>query len=70
MAFGDKTDPRRKLFLAGALDFIIIVLGVAVFAASGNAMWLIGSIIIGAAVSAPLIFAAMRDLKERNNASR
>lgn len=70
MALGDKTDPRRKLFLAGALDFIIIALGVALFATSGNAIWLIGSIMIGAAVSAPLIFSAMRDLKERNNASR
>ena len=70
MALAEKPDPRKKLLLAGGLDTIVVLLGVALFVTSGNAMWMFGAFAIGAAVSAPLIFSAMRELKEQKDASR
>lgn len=70
MALAEKPDPRKKLMLAGALDSLIILLGVALFMTSGSMMWIFGALAIGAAISAPLIFSAMRELKEQKDASR
>ncbi|NQY95654.1 MAG: hypothetical protein HRT82_00710 [Henriciella sp.] len=69
MALVEKPDPRRKLMLAGALDSLVIILGVALFVTSGNFIWIIGAIAIGAAISVPLIVSAMRELKEQKDAS-
>ena len=70
MALVEKPDPRKKLMLAGALDSVIILVGVALFITSGNMFWVVGAIAIGAAVSVPLIITAMRELKEQKDASR
>ncbi len=70
MALVEKPDPRKKLMLAGTLDSIIILVGVALFITSGNMFWVVGAIAIGAAVSVPLIITAMRELKEQKDASR
>ncbi|MCR9269849.1 MAG: hypothetical protein NXH72_07685 [Hyphomonadaceae bacterium] len=69
MALVEKPDPRKKLLLAGALDSIILLLGVALFVTSGSMMWIFGAIAIGAAVSLPLILSAMREIKEQKDAS-
>ncbi|MFN3211777.1 MAG: hypothetical protein ACE37M_01610 [Henriciella sp.] len=69
MALAEKPDPRKKLMLAGALDGIVILTGVGLFVTTGSMMWIIGAVIAGAAISAPLIFSAIRELKEQSNAS-
>lgn len=66
----EKPDPRRKLMLAAVLDFIIIALGVALFLNSGNMIWILGSIFVATGVAAPLMIAAIREMKEQNDASR
>ena len=70
MALVEKPDPRKKLMLAGALDSMIILIGVAMFVTTGNLVWVFAAIGIGAVVSVPLIFSAMRELKEQKDASR
>lgn len=70
MAIVEKPDPRKKLMLAGALDSIVIMVGVALFVTSGSMIWVVGAIAIGAAISLPLILSAMRELKEQKDASR
>ena len=70
MALAEKPDPRKKLMLAGALDGIVILTGVGLFVTTGSMMWIIGAVIAGAVVSAPLILSAIRELKEQSNASR
>lgn len=70
MALVEKPDPRKKLMLAGALDSIVILLGVALYVTSGSMMWIFGALAIGAAISLPLILSAMRELKEQKDASR
>ena len=70
MALVEKPDPRKKLMLAGALDSVIILIGVALFITSGNMFWVVGAIVVGAVVGMPLIITAMRELKEQNDASR
>ena len=69
MALAEKPDPRKKLMLAGALDGIVILTGVGLFVTTGSMMWIIGAVIVGAVVSAPLILSAIRELKEQSNAS-
>lgn len=68
MALIEKPDPRKKLMLAGGLDGMIILAGVALYFSTGNMMWIIGAVILGAVVSVPLILSAMRALKEQNDA--
>ncbi|MEL6860614.1 MAG: hypothetical protein AAGL11_02160 [Pseudomonadota bacterium] len=70
MALVEKPDPRKKLMLAGGLDSIIVLIGVALFLTSGNMFWIVGAIVVGAAISVPMIFTAMRELKEQKDASR
>ena len=70
MALAEKPDPRKKLMLAGALDGIVVLTGVGLFVTTGSMMWIIGAVIAGAVVSAPLILSAIRELKEQSNASR
>ena len=66
----EKPDPRRKLMLAGALDGIIVLTGVGLFVTTGSMMWIIGAIIVGAVISAPLLISAVRAMKEQQDASR
>ena len=70
MALAEKPDPRKKLMLAGALDGIVVLTGVGLFVTTGSMMWIIGAVIAGAVISAPLILSAIRELKEQSNASR
>jgi len=70
MALVERPDPRKKLILAAGLDFVFVALGVAMFVVSGSMLWILMAIGFGAAVSVPLILSAMREIRERNNASR
>lgn len=70
MALAEKPDPRKKLMLAGALDSAFIIGGVAAFVSTGSMMWVIGAIVIGAIVTAPMLISALRELKEQQDASR
>lgn len=69
MALVERPDPRKKLILAAGLDFLIVALGVAMFVVSGNVLWIFMAIAFGAVVSVPLILAAMREIREQNDAS-
>ncbi|MEL6857036.1 MAG: hypothetical protein AAFO74_01540 [Pseudomonadota bacterium] len=69
MALVEKPDPRKKLILAGVLDAIIVIVGVALFITSGSVVWVFGAFIMGAAISTPLLISAARELKEQNSAS-
>ena len=69
MALVKRPDPRKKLILAAGLDFLIVALGVAMFVVSGNVLWIFMAIAFGAVVSVPLILSAMREIRERNDAS-
>ncbi len=69
MALVEKSDPRKKLMLAGVLDAIIVIVGIALFITSGSLAWVFGALIIGAAISTPLLISAARELKEQSNAS-
>ena len=69
MALVERPDPRKKLILAAGLDFLIVALGVAMFVVSGSVLWIFMAIGFGAVVSVPLILAAMREIREQNDAS-
>lgn len=69
MALAERPDPRKKMMLAAGIDFIIVALGVALFATSGNMMWVLGAVFVGAGVTVPLFISAMREFKEQSNAS-
>ncbi len=69
MALVERPDPRKKLILAAGLDFLIVALGVAMFVVSGKMLWILMAVAFGAAVSVPLILSAMREIRERNDAS-
>lgn len=69
MALVEKPDPRKKLMLALGLDSIFVIVGAALFFTTGQVFWIIGALVAGAIVSAPLILSAVRELKEQNNAS-
>nr|WP_070959161.1 DUF1453 family protein [Hyphomonas sp. Mor2] len=69
MALVERPDPRKKLILAAGLDFLFVALGVAMFVVSGSMLWILMAVAFGAAVSVPLILAAMREIREQNNAS-
>lgn len=69
MALVERPDPRKKLIIAAGLDFLIVALGVAMFVVSGSMLWILMAVAFGAAVSVPLILAAMREIRERNDAS-
>lgn len=69
MALVERPDPRKKLILAAGLDFLIVALGVAMFVVSGSELWIFMAIGFGAVVSVPLILAAMREIREQNDAS-
>ena len=69
MAISEKPDPRKKLMLAAGIDSIFVIIGVALFLTSGSMLWIILALAAGAAVSAPMIISAVRELKEQNNAS-
>ena len=69
MTLVQRPDPRKKLMLAAGLDFILVALGVVLFLGSGNVMWVLLAILIGAGLSVPLMISAMREIKEQNNAS-
>ncbi|MCR9079913.1 MAG: hypothetical protein NXH78_12530 [Hyphomonadaceae bacterium] len=69
MALVERPDPRKKLILAAGLDFLIVALGVAMFVVSGSPLWILMAVAFGAVVSVPLILAAMREIRERDNAS-
>ena len=70
MALVEKPDPRKKLMLAGALDGLFILAGIGLFITTGNMMWIIGAVIVGAILSAPLLISAVRAMKEQQDASR
>lgn len=69
MALSEKPDPRKKLMLAAGIDAIFVIIGVAMFLTSGSMLWVILALAAGAAVSAPMIILAVRELREQNNAS-
>ncbi|MEL6665507.1 MAG: hypothetical protein AAFQ24_05180 [Pseudomonadota bacterium] len=69
MALSEKPDPRKKLMLAAGIDSIFVIIGVALFLTSGSMLWIIFALAAGAAVSAPMIISAVRELKEQSNAS-
>jgi ABC-type antimicrobial peptide transport system permease subunit len=69
MTLVQRPDPRKKLMLAAGLDFILVALGVVLFLGSGNVMWVLLAILVGAGLSVPLMISAMREIKEQNNAS-
>ncbi len=69
MALVERPDPRKKLILAAGIDFLIVALGVAMFVVSGSMLWILMAVAFGAAVSVPLILSAMREIRERNDAS-
>ena len=69
MALSERPDPRKKLMLAAGIDSIFVIIGVALFLTSGSMLWVILALAAGAAVSAPMIIAAVRELKEQSNAS-
>ena len=69
MAISEKPDPRKKLMLAAGIDSIFVIIGVALFLTSGSMLWIILALAAGAAVSAPMIISAVRELKEQSNAS-
>ena len=69
MALSEKPDPRKKLMLAAGIDSIFVIIGVALFLTSGSMLWVIFALAAGAAVSAPMIISAVRELKEQSNAS-
>ena len=69
MALSEKPDPRKKLMLAAGIDSIFVIIGVALFLTSGSMLWIILALAAGAAVSAPMIISAVRELKEQSNAS-
>ena len=69
MALVERPDPRKKLILAAGLDFLIVALGVALFVVSGKMLWILMAVAFGAVVSVPLILSAMREIRERNDAS-
>ncbi|MEO0608064.1 MAG: hypothetical protein AAFY82_07515 [Pseudomonadota bacterium] len=70
MALVERPDPRKKLMLAGALDGLIIIAGIGLFLSTGNMMWILGAVIVGAIVSVPMLISAIRALKEQQDASR
>lgn len=69
MSLVEKPDPRKKLMLAAGIDSIFVIIGVALFLTSGSMLWVILALAAGAAVSAPMIISAVRELKEQSNAS-
>ena len=69
MTLSEKPDPRKKLMLAAGIDAIFVIIGVALFLTSGSMLWIILALAAGAAVSAPMIISAVRELKEQSNAS-
>ncbi|MEL6413914.1 MAG: hypothetical protein AAFQ15_03115 [Pseudomonadota bacterium] len=69
MSLVEKPDPRKKLMLAAGIDSIFVIIGVALFLTSGSMLWVILALAAGAAVSAPMIISALRELKEQSNAS-
>ena len=69
MALSEKPDPRKKIMLAAGIDSIFIIIGVALFLTSGSMLWIILALVAGAAVSAPMIISAVRELKGQSNAS-
>lgn len=69
MALSEKPDPRKKIMLAAGIDAIFVIIGVALFLTSGSMLWVILALAAGAAVSAPMIISAIRELKEQSNAS-
>ena len=69
MALSEKPDPRKKLMLAAGIDSIFVIIGVALFLTSGSMLWIIFALAAGAAVSAPMIISAVRELKGQSNAS-
>ena len=69
MTLSEIPDPRKKLMLAAGIDAIFVIIGVALFLTSGSMLWIILALAAGAAVSAPMIISAVRELKEQSNAS-
>ena len=69
MALSEKPDPRKKLMFAAGIDSIFVIIGVALFLISGSTLWIILALAAGAAVGAPMIISAVRELKEQSNAS-
>lgn len=65
----EKSDPRKKLLFAVAMDVLCVLGGIVAFLTSGSILWLLLLVLVGAGVSAPLIISAMRELREQNNAS-
>lgn len=69
MALVERPDPRTKIVIAAIIDAMIIGLGAALFVVSGNMVWILGAVFVGAGISVPLIISAMREFREQNNAS-
>ena len=66
MSLVENPQAKQKLIWIALLDGFLTFAGVAVYLVTENLLYLIVALILGAAISVPLLLQAMRDMKEQN----
>ena len=66
MALVEKPNPAKKLLQVAVLDGALIMVGVVIFLMTQNVVYLIIALLIGAAISTPLLLQAVRQMKEQD----